>query len=541
MRKNSLFFVGIFCLLLLHVPNVYAAHYPQDDTSKQTQQASPPKPSAEHQNPENLPREASQQESKPPASAKPVKPVQQTSKRGSKKDKNEQNAKAEKAKSPTDKEPANVGDSAAVVPSAHPPSPADTTASQTSTRENRGAKSSLQEISKLKHENDSLHKQLVTIAKETSKDGSFFRGAFILTSILLAIALIVIYTLMKKSKIRAIVTKHGQSASHTSNSPAMQAYSAPAQPTTTSGNRLKQPAQVPAPSSTNGKPYNPADSSWSVAAASVIGKSHISSNIPCQDAHVYTMIDKDWGVAITCDGAGSAKNSHIGSALVSTSVRDYLVQLLKNEKKLQSKKMMTASEWEQIAQKLYEHALQQLHSCATKNQYDINSLACTMIVMVFGPQGIYVTHVGDGRAAYCDQYGEWKSCITPHKGNEANETVFLTSASWKSNSTLIMSGVNVPESRVITEKPIGIALMSDGCEAHSFECSKMDPITNKWTDPNTPFKKFFEPAANNLRAMHKANVGEQVMNEAWEKFLSEGTDGFRNEPDDKTMILGVLN
>ena len=58
--------------------------------------------------------------------------------------------------------------------------------------------------------------------------------------------------------------------------------------------------------------------SWVAAYASVIGNGHIQTNTPCQDNCEHIKVNDDWGVAVVCDGAGSAKFSHIGSDFVSS-------------------------------------------------------------------------------------------------------------------------------------------------------------------------------------------------------------------------------
>ena len=55
---------------------------------------------------------------------------------------------------------------------------------------------------------------------------------------------------------------------------------------------------------------------WKIISASVIGQIHIEENLPCQDNFSYDVTD-DWGVAIVSDGAGSYKNSQIGSKYIS--------------------------------------------------------------------------------------------------------------------------------------------------------------------------------------------------------------------------------
>jgi len=98
----------------------------------------------------------------------------------------------------------------------------------------------------------------------------------------------------------------------------------------------------------------------------------------------------------------------------------------------------------------------------------------------------------------------------------------------------------VPESRVISEKVIAFTLMSDGCEMHSFDCSKMDYERNKWVDPNLPSGKFFNPLLEQLKQMHNHKVAFEEVTENWIKFIEEGTPGLNEESDDKTLILGIL-
>jgi hypothetical protein len=56
---------------------------------------------------------------------------------------------------------------------------------------------------------------------------------------------------------------------------------------------------------------------WLVVGDSIIGKSHIENNMPCQDYNHYEVINDIWGIAISCDGAGSASRSDAGSKFVS--------------------------------------------------------------------------------------------------------------------------------------------------------------------------------------------------------------------------------
>ena len=82
--------------------------------------------------------------------------------------------------------------------------------------------------------------------------------------------------------------------------------------------------------------------------------------------------------------------------------------------------------------------------------------------------------------------------------------------------------------------------MSDGCEAHSFECSVFDKETSEWHDPNLPFPKFFNPLVQSLKQMKVTGTTEDEVQKKWANFLTSGTQSLINEPDDKTLILGVF-
>lgn len=279
---------------------------------------------------------------------------------------------------------------------------------------------------------------------------------------------------------------------------------------------------------------------WVIAGASVKGKSHVDANLPCQDNYFHKYLSLGWGVAIVCDGAGSAKNSEKGSKFVSEEyLSKHFVKLVEDEKWIEQKKLPNESEWEEKAVQQFKNALDDLKQYAEKEKLGLDSLACTAIVVIYSPIGLLVSHIGDGRAGYCNEEGEWEPIMIPHKGEESNQTIFLTSSAWSKSDNFQMSKVRVPECRVVASKPLAFVLMSDGCEQHSFKCSVIDPETKQWSDPNVPFKKFFDPLVTTLKDM-KVSTSSVDINSKWENFLNSGTVGLKNEVDDKTMILGVI-
>ncbi|HFQ94713.1 MAG TPA: hypothetical protein ENK32_11925 [Anaerolineae bacterium] len=81
--------------------------------------------------------------------------------------------------------------------------------------------------------------------------------------------------------------------------------------------------------------------------------------------------------------------------------------------------------------------------------------------------------------------------------------------------------------------------MSDGCEKHAFECSRIDE-NGIWSDPNRPYPGFFEPLLETLVQMKADSDSAAEIQTKWKQFLESGNEGLQHEPDDKTLILGIL-
>jgi ribosomal protein L28 len=283
----------------------------------------------------------------------------------------------------------------------------------------------------------------------------------------------------------------------------------------------------------------PGPGKWFVVGASSIGRSHITEKKPCQDNHYCITINDGLGVAVVCDGAGTAENSDLGSAFVARRTCEHLKALFAGQMLAKRKWLPSDGEWREAAELIFKKVYNELSDFAHSRGVDFASVACTVIVVVYTPYGLLSAHIGDGRAGYCTEGGEWRSLMKPHKGSESNLTVFITSR-WMNAHGFLMSDVPVPETRVIGEKAVAFMLLSDGCEAHSFDCSKIDAETGKWFDPNLPSEKFFNPLVGQLRTMHAGGAGMEDANSLWRKFLEEGAPGLRDETDDKTMIFGIL-
>ena len=259
---------------------------------------------------------------------------------------------------------------------------------------------------------------------------------------------------------------------------------------------------------------------WIVVGASVQGNSHIDAGIPCQDCHGYEYLGEGWGIAITSDGAGSAKFSHLGSAASIARAMVHFKELIQKEEWIKNSILPSDSEWMKKSFQVLKHVRNELEALSKKNKCDIKDLNATIIVVIHSPLGLLVTHVGDGRAAYKSLDGEWHSMMTPHKGEEANQTIFLLADFWNI-PFYEMSGVNVPESRVIRSEFSAFTLISDGCESTSWLYNQFNEDIGKYYDPNIPHDKFFNPLIETLKTFRKEKTPLEERKEKWFNFIKQ--------------------
>ncbi|MCH2046698.1 MAG: protein phosphatase 2C domain-containing protein [Saprospiraceae bacterium] len=272
---------------------------------------------------------------------------------------------------------------------------------------------------------------------------------------------------------------------------------------------------------------------WVVAYASAIGNAHIQLEIPCQDSCAHQKINEDWGIAVVSDGAGSAKHSHIGSDFVARNTLHCLEEVMKRNNWTPNA-LPTAEQWRTEALKALQLVMQRLMAFAEKNEYNRPDLGCTVLAAIYSPKAILAVHIGDGRAAYADG-ADWKALITPYRGDEVNETVFITSNIWTQEGVQEFIKTDIIEGNIN-----GFALLTDGCEKGSFEVNIYDKENKKYFDPNRPYAKFFSPNVKGLQQLHKEGKSQDEINTLWKGFLTAGNPQFKHETDDKTMILGAI-
>lgn len=276
---------------------------------------------------------------------------------------------------------------------------------------------------------------------------------------------------------------------------------------------------------------------WISAWCSKIGSSHILEGLPCQDnSKVEYLEDPDFIITAISDGAGSCENSQIGSSfLVDTAVEKLASSLKLNNWELTEDLDLNQKKWRDEAFLIFTELKADLKSKANEMNLEFKSLSATLIVAISNGNFIACANVGDGRATFRNIESEWSPMVIPTKGEEANQTLFITSDLWDTNIKSEYFG------SFFYSNPItAFSLLSDGCERASFEILKYNEEEAKYFDPNNPFKPFFEPNYLNLLRLNKANVDQTKINELWADFIEKGNPKLISETDDKSMILSVF-
>lgn len=279
--------------------------------------------------------------------------------------------------------------------------------------------------------------------------------------------------------------------------------------------------------------YNNMYGNWVIAKGSSIGGRHIEDNLPCQDSNaVFYNLEMDFGIAIVSDGAGSASHSDLGSNIIV----DKGIELLNAKFSVNSFQDLIQKEQIEVDNffiDFYRLLYKNFEEYSLENDLPIKSLAATSIIVVFNQSGLICSHIGDGRAGYQDKENKWHSVLEPFKGEEANQTIFITSDIWESPNEFIRT-------TKVNNQIQSFTLMSDGCESATFELNRFNEETQLYEKLNDPYPKFFNPNVAILRELALGGKTTEEIDDLWLKFLHSGNSKFESEIDDKTLILGTL-
>lgn len=285
-----------------------------------------------------------------------------------------------------------------------------------------------------------------------------------------------------------------------------------------------------------------------IVGMSIQGRSHIGAGTACQDFHSFTTLAPGWYLAITSDGAGSARESARGSKANCESASKLVTHLVKERKWIETNYLPSDKEWyieirnifeiiqELIIRKVSTEPMDAKASGEPLKPRDFNA---TIILLLMTPKGMLTAHIGDGRMGYLSAADEWIPLMTPHKGDEASETVFIPN-NWNRQMQVpifTMSNVFLPDTKVIEERPKAFVLMSDGCENFTWQCTAYNKEEQKYYDPNLPFGGFLNPLIDEMNAIKECDKRVERLID----IINIGTSEARKEQDDRTLLLGVFN
>ena len=258
---------------------------------------------------------------------------------------------------------------------------------------------------------------------------------------------------------------------------------------------------------------------WIIIGASSKGQIHNE----CQDSYIFKKLDNDLVICIVADGAGSKKNSKLGSSIVTK----YGLRIIKNYLYENDFTQISKEKWQEESLKIIKILRNILEKYAIKKDMDFHSLGSTLIINIFNNKKLLSLHVGDGRAGYCNNKNDWKSSIIPFKGEEVGQTVFVT-------TSYIFDDEIYINADMIEDELKSVVLLTDGLENSTYYCTQKDKLGNNY-DKNIPSSDFYNPMIEYI-VEHR---DKDFLQDDIEKFLKNGTPLILAEQDDKTLILAT--
>lgn len=240
----------------------------------------------------------------------------------------------------------------------------------------------------------------------------------------------------------------------------------------------------------------------------VPGRSHVENSIPCQDACSYKKISEDAGIFAIADGAGSAKNSEIGSKLiVETSIKitsNYLKKISINKRNCKN-----------IIFNIFKETRTELIKKSNELNTDVKNLAATLILVLMYPNKIISGHIGDGGVvAHLSNKDDFIIISEPERQEYINETTFITSNNWDSALRIIHKNIKIDN----------IFVFSDGIQRG---------VLNYKDNRYVPYNNFFNPI---YKFLLKKNNNNFIIQELKSLLSSEKMN--KISYDDKSLAIG---
>ena len=208
---------------------------------------------------------------------------------------------------------------------------------------------------------------------------------------------------------------------------------------------------------------------WKGLAVSVIGPEHVRREMPLQDASGVVFSPRP--AAVVCDGAGSARFSHVGAE---AAVREFRISLAALEPMMElclDRDTTTSGGakdlWSYFAYWMCRAIVAAKEESARVGSGNLSDYDFTLAAAVVGRRYTAFLQVGDGAIAVRLCKGDSALVFRPEKGRYANVTKFLDKATVEEDAIL---------TRVLPTSVIsGIMVMSDGPEIKTIDMSGTRP------------------------------------------------------------------
>lgn len=240
-----------------------------------------------------------------------------------------------------------------------------------------------------------------------------------------------------------------------------------------------------------------------VFGASVIGKAHIKSDLPCQDSHAFDILPNIGIIAAVSDGMGSARYAHIGSDIASM----YFVKTLKER----YYEEMSDDAVIDLIKQTYLRTQERLALEADIMGCHIKDLNATLLVFLSLHSRQFYGQVGDCCLIGKTETG-YKVIASQQRGEYANATFSVC------NPDSIENGFFARIDGFYQD----VALMSDGVESVTVSSSDQS-VSHLFYDP------FF-------KAFHHPQYESKSVSDSLSRFLSSDRINQKTD-DDKTLLF----
>ncbi|MGD1938321.1 MAG: PP2C family serine/threonine-protein phosphatase [Cyanophyceae cyanobacterium] len=231
---------------------------------------------------------------------------------------------------------------------------------------------------------------------------------------------------------------------------------------------------------------------WTVIGQSVIGTGHERRSQPCQDAWAWKAINGDHLCVAVADGAGSASHSEVGARTTVATAVEKVAQIITERAEGHSpphNDSMTSEleQWRLPLTQVIEKVQKELKLTAQQKEISLRDLACTLLIMLWTPQGIVALQVGDGAIIGRDHDGQMVALTQPQQGEYANQTLFVV-------EDRAMDQAQFVHWPLTGDRHLShIALFSDGLQRLALELPS-----------GKPFSPFFDPLFSFLDQVNDA-------------------------------------